>query len=32
MLFADYVFKQACVKENVDNLISIYTYVYNWYN
>lgn len=30
MLFADYCFKQACVKENVDQLISIYTYVYNW--
>lgn len=30
--FADYCFKQACVKENVDQLIKIYTYVYNWYN
>lgn len=32
MLIAEYVFKQACVKEDVDQLVKIYTYVYNWYN
>lgn len=32
MLIADYVFKQACVKEDVDQLVKLYTYVYNWYN